>query len=187
MLASCVGLHIIDKLHFYLFSFAFVYWSSESGTCSVIDNIDIPRYTMHVIDMKNHKLSNKFGVFIVPRGREREWLFSTEEGSIIVIIHFQLILFLSTSIKVAAFSSSNPFVHLIQWFISIIFQTNFSLSNFFAKTIWSLSCSCKTIISTVPTLQAMKKRYIISGKPIWTNVCRCKFTNCAIIVWHGLL
>ena len=46
------------------------------------DNIDAPRYTMHVVDMKNHKLCNKFGVFIVPRGREREWLFSTEEGTI---------------------------------------------------------------------------------------------------------
>ena len=46
----------------------------------ISDNIEVPRYTIYVVDMKNYKLANHFGVFIIPRGREREWLFNSDEG-----------------------------------------------------------------------------------------------------------
>ncbi|NWJ09950.1 MET13 protein, partial [Crypturellus undulatus] len=47
--------------------------SSESGS---------PRYTLHVVDSPSVKLSrdNHFAIFIIPQGRETEWLFGTEEG-----------------------------------------------------------------------------------------------------------
>ncbi|XP_010215275.1 PREDICTED: methyltransferase-like protein 13 [Tinamus guttatus] len=47
--------------------------SSESGS---------PRYTLHVVDSPSMKLSrdNHFAIFIIPQGRETEWLFGTEEG-----------------------------------------------------------------------------------------------------------
>ncbi|BFZ20867.1 hypothetical protein BsWGS_23906 [Bradybaena similaris] len=40
---------------------------------------DIPRYNLTVVD-STHLLENKFAVFIVPQGRETEWLFSTDKG-----------------------------------------------------------------------------------------------------------
>ncbi|NXA34160.1 MET13 protein, partial [Eudromia elegans] len=47
--------------------------SSESGS---------PRYTLHVVDSPSMKPSrnNHFAIFIIPQGRETEWLFGTEEG-----------------------------------------------------------------------------------------------------------
>ncbi|KFU91301.1 Methyltransferase-like 13, partial [Chaetura pelagica] len=41
-----------------------------------------PRYTLHVIDSPSVKPSreNHFAIFIIPQGRETEWLFGTEEG-----------------------------------------------------------------------------------------------------------
>ncbi|KAM6218573.1 eEF1A lysine and N-terminal methyltransferase isoform 1-T1 [Rhynchocyon petersi] len=41
-----------------------------------------PRYTLHVVDSPTVKPSrdNHFAIFIIPQGRETEWLFSTEEG-----------------------------------------------------------------------------------------------------------
>ncbi|NXE75545.1 MET13 protein, partial [Cochlearius cochlearius] len=41
-----------------------------------------PRYTLHVVDSPSVKLSrdNRFAIFIIPQGRETEWLFGTEEG-----------------------------------------------------------------------------------------------------------
>ncbi|NWY53876.1 MET13 protein, partial [Chionis minor] len=41
-----------------------------------------PRYTLHVIDSPSVKRSrdNRFAIFIIPQGRETEWLFGTEEG-----------------------------------------------------------------------------------------------------------
>ncbi|NWS75712.1 MET13 protein, partial [Crotophaga sulcirostris] len=41
-----------------------------------------PRYTLHVIDSPAVKPSrdNHFAIFIIPQGRETEWLFGTEEG-----------------------------------------------------------------------------------------------------------
>nr|XP_028588121.1 eEF1A lysine and N-terminal methyltransferase isoform X7 [Podarcis muralis] len=40
------------------------------------------RYTLHVVHSLNVKASfdNKFAIFIVPQGRETEWLFGTDEG-----------------------------------------------------------------------------------------------------------
>lgn len=41
-----------------------------------------PRYTLHVVDSPAVKPSrdNRFAIFIIPQGRETEWLFGTEEG-----------------------------------------------------------------------------------------------------------
>uniref|UniRef100_A0A8D0HG40 eEF1A lysine and N-terminal methyltransferase n=1 Tax=Sphenodon punctatus TaxID=8508 RepID=A0A8D0HG40_SPHPU len=41
-----------------------------------------PRYTLHVVDSPGGKLSHTkhFAIFIIPQGRETEWLFGTEEG-----------------------------------------------------------------------------------------------------------
>ncbi|XP_020826158.1 eEF1A lysine and N-terminal methyltransferase isoform X1 [Phascolarctos cinereus] len=41
-----------------------------------------PRYTLHVVDTPTVKLSrdNHFAIFIIPQGRETEWLFGMEEG-----------------------------------------------------------------------------------------------------------
>lgn len=40
-----------------------------------------PRYTLTIVDVKPSKsLSGKFAVFIVPQGREHEWMFSVKEG-----------------------------------------------------------------------------------------------------------
>ncbi|NXX93492.1 MET13 protein, partial [Centropus bengalensis] len=41
-----------------------------------------PRYTLHVVDNASVKPSrdNHFAIFIIPQGRETEWLFGTEEG-----------------------------------------------------------------------------------------------------------
>ncbi|XP_043820370.1 eEF1A lysine and N-terminal methyltransferase [Dromiciops gliroides] len=41
-----------------------------------------PRYTLHVVDTPTVKPSrdNHFAIFIIPQGRETEWLFGTEEG-----------------------------------------------------------------------------------------------------------
>ncbi|NXG70174.1 MET13 protein, partial [Baryphthengus martii] len=41
-----------------------------------------PRYTLHVVDSPSVKPSrdSHFAIFIIPQGRETEWLFGTEEG-----------------------------------------------------------------------------------------------------------
>lgn len=39
-----------------------------------------PRYTIHVLNQKPKKGNSKFAAFIVPQGREMEWLFSTSDG-----------------------------------------------------------------------------------------------------------
>ncbi|XP_040421069.1 eEF1A lysine and N-terminal methyltransferase [Cygnus olor] len=41
-----------------------------------------PRYTLHVVDSPSVKPSrdNRFAIFIIPQGRETEWLFGTEDG-----------------------------------------------------------------------------------------------------------
>ncbi|CAG2062883.1 unnamed protein product [Timema podura] len=42
-----------------------------------------PRYTVHVLDQANTRLTGRrYGAFIVPQGREMEWLFSTPEGRV---------------------------------------------------------------------------------------------------------
>ena len=40
-----------------------------------------PRYSIFVVDVEDPKIAKKrsFAVFIVPSGRETEWLFSTKE------------------------------------------------------------------------------------------------------------
>ncbi|KAH3791689.1 hypothetical protein DPMN_145178 [Dreissena polymorpha] len=43
------------------------------------DVASTPRYTLHIVDSAA-KLVNKFAIFIVPQGRETEWMFSTEAG-----------------------------------------------------------------------------------------------------------
>ncbi|GFR89168.1 methyltransferase-like protein 13 [Elysia marginata] len=40
---------------------------------------DVPRYSLTVVDSPK-VLPNKFAIFIVPQGRETEWLFSTDKG-----------------------------------------------------------------------------------------------------------
>ncbi|XP_075991891.1 eEF1A lysine and N-terminal methyltransferase homolog [Anticarsia gemmatalis] len=41
---------------------------------------DTPRYTLYVVDQKRSQAINKYAVFIVPQGRESEWLFGTPAG-----------------------------------------------------------------------------------------------------------
>ncbi|XP_059061808.1 eEF1A lysine and N-terminal methyltransferase homolog [Achroia grisella] len=41
---------------------------------------DLPRYTLYVVDQKCSQAVNKYAVFIVPQGRESEWLFGTPAG-----------------------------------------------------------------------------------------------------------
>ncbi|KAL4223238.1 Methyltransferase-like protein 13 [Mactra antiquata] len=38
-----------------------------------------PRYTLYIVDSES-KMSNKFAIFIVPQGRETEWMFSSTAG-----------------------------------------------------------------------------------------------------------
>uniref|UniRef100_A0A0B6ZBE2 Methyltransferase domain-containing protein n=1 Tax=Arion vulgaris TaxID=1028688 RepID=A0A0B6ZBE2_9EUPU len=40
---------------------------------------EIPRYNLTVVDSPEN-MENKFAIFIVPQGRETEWLFSTDKG-----------------------------------------------------------------------------------------------------------
>ncbi|XP_063702286.1 eEF1A lysine and N-terminal methyltransferase homolog [Culicoides brevitarsis] len=44
------------------------------------DDKDKPRYTIHVLDQKPKRGNGKFAAFIVPQGREVDWLFSTPPG-----------------------------------------------------------------------------------------------------------
>ncbi|CAH2246693.1 jg3534, partial [Pararge aegeria aegeria] len=41
---------------------------------------DNPRYTLYIVDQKKSQAINKYAVFIVPQGRESEWLFGTPAG-----------------------------------------------------------------------------------------------------------
>nr|XP_026490448.1 methyltransferase-like protein 13 [Vanessa tameamea] len=41
---------------------------------------DVPRYTLYIVDQKRSQAINKYAVFIVPQGRESEWLFGTPAG-----------------------------------------------------------------------------------------------------------
>ncbi|KAM3959142.1 eEF1A lysine and N-terminal methyltransferase homolog isoform 1-T1 [Aphomia sociella] len=41
---------------------------------------EVPRYTLYVVDQKRAQAINKYAVFIVPQGRESEWLFGTPAG-----------------------------------------------------------------------------------------------------------
>lgn len=43
------------------------------------DGMATPRYTLTIVDSTT-RLSNKFAIFIVPQGRETEWMFSTRVG-----------------------------------------------------------------------------------------------------------
>jgi SAM-dependent methyltransferase len=41
----------------------------------------VPRYTIYIVDgPRTLPLAKKFAIFIVPQGRETEWMFSTDEG-----------------------------------------------------------------------------------------------------------
>lgn len=40
----------------------------------------IPRFTVHVLDQRPRRGNGRFAIFIVPQGRETEWLFSTPPG-----------------------------------------------------------------------------------------------------------
>lgn len=43
-------------------------------------NNSVPRYTIYIHDQKTNRLNGRYAAFIVPQGRETEWLFSTEAG-----------------------------------------------------------------------------------------------------------
>lgn len=43
-------------------------------------NSTIPRYTIHILDQKPNRGNGKYAAFIVPQGRETNWIFSTELG-----------------------------------------------------------------------------------------------------------
>ncbi|XP_076821478.1 eEF1A lysine and N-terminal methyltransferase-like [Clavelina lepadiformis] len=44
------------------------------------DNIIIPRYKINIVDLETYNPLLKYGVFIIPQGRESEWLFSSPKG-----------------------------------------------------------------------------------------------------------
>lgn len=44
------------------------------------ENTDTPRFTVHVLDQKPKRENGRYAAFIVPQGRETEWLFSTPQG-----------------------------------------------------------------------------------------------------------
>lgn len=43
-------------------------------------NEQIPRFTVHILDQCDRPGNGKFAIFVVPQGRETEWLFSTPQG-----------------------------------------------------------------------------------------------------------
>lgn len=43
-------------------------------------NNEKPRYTVHILDQSPCRGNGRYAAFIVPQGRETEWLFSTSEG-----------------------------------------------------------------------------------------------------------
>ncbi|XP_076093580.1 eEF1A lysine and N-terminal methyltransferase-like [Mytilus galloprovincialis] len=47
--------------------------------CLYSDISTSPRYTLHIVD-STQNLKQKFAIFIVPQGRETDWLFATEAG-----------------------------------------------------------------------------------------------------------
>lgn len=40
----------------------------------------IPKYTIQILDQKPSRENGRYAAFIVPQGRETEWLFATEPG-----------------------------------------------------------------------------------------------------------
>ncbi|XP_043555813.1 eEF1A lysine and N-terminal methyltransferase isoform X1 [Chiloscyllium plagiosum] len=57
--------------------------SRESVALTLCDSVSgKPRYTFHVVDLPSVKSprTNHFAIFIVPQGRETEWMFGTDEG-----------------------------------------------------------------------------------------------------------
>lgn len=51
----------------------------QISLCLYSDISTSPRYTLHIVD-SSQNLKNKFAIFIVPEGRETDWIFSTEAG-----------------------------------------------------------------------------------------------------------
>jgi len=45
-----------------------------------LDNPNVPRYVITIVDLEKWNPVLKYGIFIIPHGREREWLFATPEG-----------------------------------------------------------------------------------------------------------
>lgn len=43
-------------------------------------NDKIPRYSIQILDQKPSRENGRYAAFIVPQGRETEWLFATEPG-----------------------------------------------------------------------------------------------------------
>lgn len=43
-------------------------------------NNTIPRYTIQILDQKPNRDHGRYAAFIVPQGRETNWIFSTELG-----------------------------------------------------------------------------------------------------------
>ncbi|NXJ10949.1 MET13 protein, partial [Odontophorus gujanensis] len=73
-----------DRQHY-----ALVCSQLSKGPCGEQLSLDLcdkasgrPRYTLHVVDSPAVKPSrdNRFAIFIIPQGRETEWLFGSEEG-----------------------------------------------------------------------------------------------------------
>ncbi|XP_067893889.1 eEF1A lysine and N-terminal methyltransferase isoform X1 [Heterodontus francisci] len=57
--------------------------SGENVSLTLCDRVSgTPRYTFNIIDLPSVKPSrtNHFAIFIVPQGRETEWMFGTDEG-----------------------------------------------------------------------------------------------------------
>ncbi|XP_078074203.1 eEF1A lysine and N-terminal methyltransferase isoform X2 [Mustelus asterias] len=57
--------------------------SGENVSLTLSDSVSgKPRYTFCIVDLPSVKVSrtNHFAIFIVPQGRETEWLFGTDEG-----------------------------------------------------------------------------------------------------------
>ncbi|KAK5983618.1 hypothetical protein GCK32_004167 [Trichostrongylus colubriformis] len=59
-------------------------------------NVSGPRYCFHIVDDPNVKTFNSYAVFVIPLGREGEWIFSTEKGRKTLRQQAEKIDFLST-------------------------------------------------------------------------------------------
>ncbi|KAK3593719.1 hypothetical protein CHS0354_013617 [Potamilus streckersoni] len=55
--------------------------SDQVSLCLYSPDSSTPRYTLHIVD-GIAKTKNRFAVFIVPQGRETEWMFASEAGRI---------------------------------------------------------------------------------------------------------
>ncbi|KAI1707462.1 methyltransferase domain-containing protein [Ditylenchus destructor] len=78
----------VDELKQFIMSSQELNWFRHYTKRNIIDEASItlcdtagkPRYTLTVVDDRSLKQLNTYSVFIVPRGRESDWLFASKKG-----------------------------------------------------------------------------------------------------------